>query len=99
MRGRRSCTLLVTFPELGGFIMKSTSLPRMLEGEIIQLDTEVFRGEGDAIDAVARLRGPFRVERAEMTFARSVAELQACQRMTLRSMEAPGPAWREVEYA
>jgi len=90
---------IVTFPELGGFVLESTSLPRVLEGEIVTLDAEVFRGEGDAIDAVARLTGPFRVEHAEMTFAGTVAALAGRQRVTLRSTQAPAPAWREVEYA
>jgi phage protein U len=89
----------VTFPELDNFVMESTVLPRMLEGETVQLDAEVFRGEGDAVDGVARLFGPFVVEHAEMTFSSTIGDLQACQRLTLRSAAAPPPAWREVEYA
>ena len=50
-------TSLVTFPELDGYVMESTVLPRMLEGETVQLDAEVFRGEGDAVDGAARLIG------------------------------------------
>ena len=90
---------VVTFPELDGFVMESTSLPRMAEGEIIRLDAEVFRGEGDAIDGVARLCGPFRVEHAEILFLSSLGELHGRQRATLRSTQEPRPAWREVEYA
>lgn len=90
---------LVTFPELDNFVMESTVLPRMLEGETVKLDAEVFRAEGDAVESVAQLRGPFVVEHAEMTFSSPIGDLQACQRLTLRSTEAPGPVWREVEYA
>ncbi|GAC1422352.1 MAG: hypothetical protein NVSMB5_15890 [Candidatus Velthaea sp.] len=99
LAGPTAMHTFVTFPELNGFVMESTSLPRMVVGEIIRLDAEVFRGEGDAIDAVARLTGPFRVEHAEMTFSSSLGELQGRQRVTLRATEVPGPAWREVEYA
>jgi hypothetical protein len=89
----------VTFPELDGFVMESTSIPRVSVGEILQLDAEVFRGEGDAVDGVARLHGPFRVEYAEMIVSSSMGELEARQRTTLVSAEPPGPVWREVEYA
>jgi len=89
----------VTFPELDGFVMESTSIPRVTVGEILQLDAEVFRGEGDAVDGVARLHGPFRVEQAEMIVSSSLGELEARQRTTLVSAEPPGPVWREVEYA
>src|SRR5450755_4045636 len=97
--GHAAMKSLVTFPELDDFVMESTVLPRMLEGETVQLDAEVFRGEGDAIDGVARLFGPFVVEHAEMSFSSAIGDLQACQRLTLRSAAVPPPAWREVEYA
>ncbi|MGP6158574.1 MAG: efflux RND transporter permease subunit, partial [Vulcanimicrobiaceae bacterium] len=89
----------VTFPELGGFVMESTSLPRVFEGEFVQLDAEVFRGEGDAVDAVAKLSGPYRVERASVDFSGAFGELQGRQHVTLRSTQIPGPAWRLLEYA
>ena len=89
----------LTFPQLDGFVMESTALPRLLEGEIIRLDAEVFRGEGDAIDGVAKLSGPFRVEHAELTFSSTLGELEGRQHVTLRATDAPGPVWREVEYA
>jgi multidrug efflux pump subunit AcrB len=89
----------VMFPELDGFVMESTSIPRVTVGEILQLDAEVFRGEGDAVDGVARLHGPFRVEQAEMIVSSSLGELEARQRTTLVSAEPPGPVWREVSYA
>ena len=63
------------------------------------IDAEVFRGEGDAVDAVARLHGPFRVEHAEMIVSSSMGELEARQRTTLVSVEPPSPVWREIEYA
>jgi multidrug efflux pump subunit AcrB len=97
--GHAAMKSLVAFPELDDFVMESTVLPRMLEGETVQLDAEVFRCESDAVDRVARLFGPFVVEHAEMTFSSAIGDLQACQRVTLRSAEAPPPAWREVEYA
>jgi multidrug efflux pump subunit AcrB len=89
----------VTFPELDDFMMESTALPRVFAGETVHMDAQIFRGEGDAIHGVARLNGPFRVEHAEMTVSSGVGDLQACQRLTLRSLAAPAPAWREIEYA
>jgi len=89
----------VTFPELGGFVMESTTLPRVLEGEVVELDAEVFRGEGDAVDAVARLKGPFRVERATVVFSGAYGDLQGKQHVTLRSIQAPAPTWKEFERA
>lgn len=89
----------VTFPELDGFVMESTSIPRVSVGEILQLDAEVFRGAGDAVDGVARLHGAFRVEQAEMLVSSTLGELEARQRATLVSVEPPGPVWREVTYA
>jgi hypothetical protein len=77
--GHAAMKSLVTFPELDNFVMESTVLPRMLEGETVQLDAEV--------------------EHAEMTFSSAIGDLRACQRLTLRSAEAPPPAWREVQYA
>jgi predicted RND superfamily exporter protein len=74
----------VTFPELGGFVMASTSLPRMVEGEIIQLDAEVFRGKGEAVDAVTKLSGPYRVETTSIVFSGAFGELQGKQHVTLR---------------
>jgi hypothetical protein len=88
----------VTFPELDGFVMESTSLPRVVEGETILLDAEVFRGEADAVNAVARLDGPFRVERAHIVFESAFGELQGKQHITLRSTQAPAPTWKVVEY-
>ncbi|MHB8357016.1 MAG: efflux RND transporter permease subunit [Vulcanimicrobiaceae bacterium] len=88
----------VTFPELDGFVAESTTLPRMMEGEIVQLDAEIFRGEGDAIDAIAQLRGPFRVERVEIAFTGAYGELQGKQSATLRSTQLPAPEWRPLEY-
>ncbi len=88
----------VTFPELDGFVMESTSLPRVVEGETVELNAEVFRGVGDAVDAVAKLGGPFRVERAQIIFESAFGELQGKQHVTLRSTQAPAPTWKVVEY-
>jgi hypothetical protein len=65
----------------------------------VQLDAEVFRGEGEAVDAVAKLSGPYRVERASVDFSGAFGELQGRQHVTLRSTQIPGPAWRLLEYA
>lgn len=88
----------VTFPELDGFVMESTSLPRLVEGETVLLDAEVFRGVGDGVDAAARLDGLFRVERAHIVFESAFGELQGKQHVTLRSTQAPAPTWKVVEY-
>ena len=89
----------VTFPELDGFVMESTALPRLLEGETVELDAQVFRGEGDAIDAVATLSGAFLVEHARIAFGGAFGALRGVQHVTLRSKGAPAPAWREVAHA
>ncbi|HVA38518.1 MAG TPA: efflux RND transporter permease subunit [Candidatus Dormibacteraeota bacterium] len=89
----------VTFPELDGFVMESTSLPRLVEGETVELEAEVFRGEGDAVDAVAKLSGPFVVEHVNVVFSGAYGELQGKQYVTLRSTQLPGPAWKEMEHA
>jgi hypothetical protein len=90
---------IVRFPELDDFVLESTALPRVTAGEIVELDAEVFRGSGDAVDAVANLRGPFRVETAELIVASTLGALYGSQRLTLRSTQAPAPSWHEVEYA
>jgi multidrug efflux pump subunit AcrB len=89
----------VTFPELDGFVMESNGLPRLSVGETLRLDAEVFRGEGDAIDASALLRGEFRVERAEIAVSGAYGELQSQQYVTLRSAAPPVPVWRVYENA
>ncbi|MGB8267158.1 MAG: efflux RND transporter permease subunit, partial [Candidatus Velthaea sp.] len=88
----------VTFPELDGFVMESTSLPRVVDGETVELNVEVFRGAGDAVDAIAKLSGPFRVERAQIRVESAFGELQGKQHVTLRSTQAPAPTWKVVEY-
>lgn len=90
---------VVTFPELGGFTMETAALPRVLTGEIVDLDAEVFRGEGEAFDAVAQLRGSFRVEDANISFASAYGKLLGRQRVTLRSNDANVPSWRPLEHA
>jgi len=87
----------VTFPELDGFVMESTTLPRVIEGETIALDAEIFRGEGDATDAVAKVFGPFRVEHTQIVFTSSYGDLQGKQYVTLRSAQPPAPAWKVIE--
>ncbi len=89
----------VTFADLGGFVTESTALPRLAEGERIELAAEVFRGAGDTDDAVATLAGPFAVERSAVTFSSAFGELLAVQHVTLRALYAPPPAWRTIEYA
>lgn len=86
-------------PDLDNFVMESTALPRLSQGETIELNAEVFRGEGDAVDAVAKLAGSFIVERSSMVFSGSFGELQAKQHVTLRAIHSPAPAWRTLEYA
>lgn len=90
---------IVTLPELGDFVLESTALPRVTEGEIVELNAEVFRGAADAFDAIAQLRGPFLVERAELLVGSTLGALHASQRITLRSTRPPAPAWREIAYA
>ncbi|HVA28646.1 MAG TPA: efflux RND transporter permease subunit [Candidatus Baltobacteraceae bacterium] len=90
---------LVTFPELDGFVMDSQTLPRVLAGELLDLDVELFRGEGDAIDAVANLHGPFRVENAEVRFSSAYGRMRGSQRLTLRSANENAPSWREIDRA
>ncbi len=92
-------TSRVTFPELDGFVMETSTLPRMLEGETVTLDAELFRGEGDAIDAVAKLHGPFKVERSTVTFTSAYGKLQGQQHLTLRSADTNAPSWRSFEHA
>lgn len=89
---------VVTFPELDGFVMESTALPRVMQGEIVELHAEVFRGERDAVDAVAQLSGPFRVESVALEFGGSLGELLGKQHITLRSAGGPAPVWRTMEY-
>ncbi len=93
-----SLASVVTFPELGNYVMESRALPRVLSGETIELDAEIFRGEGDGVDAVATLKGPFRVEAAEMRFTSAYGRLQGTQHLTLRSI-AQQPVWRTLENA
>jgi len=88
----------VTFPELDGFVMETETLPRLLEGETIELDAEVFRGEGDAVDAVARLSGPFRVERVRVAVEGAYGDLQGRQDVVLRSTGPQPPVWRAMEH-
>jgi multidrug efflux pump subunit AcrB len=97
--GPAAMQTFVTFPDLGDFVMESTALPRMALGETIELDAEVFRGTGEASDAVAHLSGPFAVERSSVVFSGAFGELQATQYVTLRATHAPAPAWKTVEYA
>lgn len=89
----------VTFPQLDGYVMESTTLPRMMQGEVVSLDAEVFRGEGDATDAVAYLHGPFRVEEADIVFTGAYGELQGKQYLSLVSAAPPAPVWNLLEHA
>jgi multidrug efflux pump subunit AcrB len=89
----------VTFPELGGFTMETATLPRVFAGEIVDLDAEVIRGESDAVDAVADLRGPFKVESSRIAFNSLYGKLQGQQHVTLRSNASNAPAWRSFENA
>ena len=88
----------VTFPELDGYVMESTTLPRVMQGEIVSLEAEVFRGEGDATDAVAYLKGPFRVQEAEIAFTSAYGGLQGKQFLTLVSQQPPAPTWSLLEH-
>lgn len=96
---RLSLESYVRFPELDDYVMESTTLPRMMKGEVVSLDAEVFRGEADATDAVAQLRGPFRVQDVEITFTSAYGELQGKQYVTLISAQPPAPAWSVLEHA
>lgn len=96
---RAALETFVTFPELDDYVMESTSLPRVMKGETIHLNAEVFRGEGDATDAVANLVGPFFVEGARIEFSTAYGDLQGRQYLTLRSVRTPAPQWRMVEHA
>jgi multidrug efflux pump subunit AcrB len=89
----------VTFPELGGFTMETSTLPRVFSGEIVDLDAEVIRGEGDAADAFADLRGPFKVESSRIVFSSAYGKLQGQQHVTLRSNASNAPVWRSFEHA
>jgi hypothetical protein len=40
---------IVHFPELGGATMETTTLPRVLVGETVELDAEIYRGMGDGL--------------------------------------------------
>ncbi len=95
----RHLRTVVTFPELDGFVMESAALPRLLQGEIVNLDSEIFRGVGDAVDASAVLHGPFRVEDVAVILGGAYGELQGTQRVTLRSTGPQAPAWRLMEDA
>lgn len=90
---------VVTFPELDGLTIETPALPRVLAGELVELDAEVFRGEGDAVDAVAELRGSFKVERSHITFTSAYGKLQGLQHVTLRSADSHVPSWRTIEHA
>jgi multidrug efflux pump subunit AcrB len=96
---RAALESIVTLPELDGFTMETSTFPRVFAGEVIDIEAEVFRGVGDAIDAVATLRGPFEVEEARVTFTTAYGKLQGQQRITLRSYDANAPAWRAFEHA
>lgn len=90
---RQTLESYVTFPELDGYVLESTTLPRVMKGETVRLDAEVFRGEGDATDAVALLKGPFRVVDVEINFTGAYGELQGKQYLTLVAAAAPAPKW------
>ncbi|HVA33691.1 MAG TPA: hypothetical protein VNG31_06050, partial [Candidatus Baltobacteraceae bacterium] len=96
---RYALASFVTFPELDDFVMESTTLPRMMIGETVRLDAEVFRGVNGETDAAALLQGEFRVERAEIAFTSAYGELQGKQYVTLRSAVPPAPVWRVFENA
>lgn len=95
---RTGMRTIVTFPELDGFTMETTTLPRVIQGEVVDLNVEVFRGEGEGVDAVAHLQGQFRVEKAAIDVEGAYGELQGVQRVTLRSQTSP-PVWRRLENA
>jgi multidrug efflux pump subunit AcrB len=87
---------IIHFPELDGATMESTTLPRVLAGEVVELDAEIYRGIGDGVDAVAHLHGPFRAEHATVAFTGAVGQLETRQELTLRSV-GEAPVWRELE--
>ena len=89
---------IVTFPELDCIELESTALPRVLQGESVNLDMEIFRGEGDARDAVAYLSGPYRVEKAEIEIQSAYGVMTSTQHLTLRSIEN-APTWKELDHA
>lgn len=92
-------TSYVTFPELQNFRMETTTLPRVVTGEVVEIDAEVFRGTGDGVDAVAHLKGTFRAESASISLSSSYGELQGRQIVTLRSANGVPPIWKELERA
>ncbi|NNM93137.1 MAG: efflux RND transporter permease subunit [Candidatus Eremiobacteraeota bacterium] len=87
---------IVNFPELDCIELESTALPRLLEGESVDLDMEIFRGEGDARDAVAYLSGPYRVEKARLELQSAYGSITSLQHLTLRSIEN-APSWKELD--
>jgi multidrug efflux pump subunit AcrB len=89
----------VVFPELDGFEMLSTSLPRVIVGEEVQLEAEIYRGVAEGVDAFARLSGPFRVEAAKIEVGGAYGELRGRQRIVLHSADANEPVWTEMERA
>ena len=86
----------IRFPELDGIEIESTALPRLLEGESIALDMEIFRGERDARDAVAYLSGPFRVEQARVELQSAYGAITSTQHLTLRSIDNT-PSWKDLD--
>lgn len=90
---------IVVFPELDGFQMTSSALPRVVTGEELRLDAQVFRGVADGVDAVAHLHGPFRVEAAKIDVEGAYGDLRARQRIVLHSVNENAPKWTEIANA
>ena len=90
---------VAVFPELGGFEMVSTALPRLLAGEEVGLDGRSLSRRPRRRDAVAHLRGAFVVASAEFDVAGAYGELRGRQRVVLRSANGDAPRWEELERA
>jgi hypothetical protein len=90
---------LASFAELDGHVMETTTLPRLVVGETVEFNADIYRGEGDAVEAVAHLRGPFRVSDATLEFGDAYGELQALQRVTFHFSGSDDlrPAWRVLD--
>ena len=89
----------IVFPELGGFELSSSALPRVVSGEELRLDAQVYRGVEDGVDAVAHLEGPFRVEEAQVVVAGAYGDLRTRQRIVLHSANENAPTWTEMPDA
>ena len=90
----------VTLADLGGYVMETTTLPRLVGGETIEFQSDVYRREGNAVETVAHLSGPFRVALATLSLGGAGGGLQTIQRVTLRfaGSDDVRPVWRVLDH-